>query len=667
MVFIKGDNQNSIKKTFFDELMKQFQKCHDIIWEGGKRDPAAAFDEFCKLLMAKIYDEMNTVVGEKYGFQVKGNDEPKDVVERIKDLYAQVRALNPTVFKVDITLPDEIIFEIVSIIQNTSLRATDLDIKGRAFEQFLGKVFRDEYGQYFTPKTVVKCMVEILNPNENDIIIDPACGSGGFLLNSLIYVMDKLSSKYSGTIDLINEISWNFINKRITGIEINDRIARIAMMDLIVHGGGLNNLECNNALLDYSKFDKNQEIEPNKYSIVLTNPPFGAVTRDKTLLEKYELGVSRENQKTEILFIERCLDLLSPGGKLGIVLPDSVLTNTSLQYVRNYILERAKILGVISLPQHTFVPSGAGVKSSLLFLEKTNSMENNRPALFLDNKYQKDKGDYSIFMAVAKHVGYDSRGEKDSNDLFDVQEDWKNYIKSANYKFKKSFLIKKSQIRNNFSADQFVFYSGYKNWKIKSLSELCETIFTGRTPARKLYTTKGHKILKVRDLTNKGINWDNQERGFISREFFLKHQNIQLRVNDILFISAAHHPKYIGEKIDIVDNIPEKYMNGVVCSAELLVLRVNAEYIDPYYVFLFLKTQDGYNAIQACIRGQTAHVYPKDIKTIKIPIPPEKEFDKIKGDLGLLKQCLRIRSEANERYLVSLNRLISFLEKANSD
>ncbi|MFX1250134.1 MAG: N-6 DNA methylase [Promethearchaeota archaeon] len=665
MVFIKGDSQNSIKKAFFDDLMRYFQKCHDLIWEGGKRDPATAFDEFSKLLMAKIYDEKNTIEGEKYGFQVQLNDKPKHVAERIKDLYAQVRALNPTVFKVDITLPDEIILEIVSIIQNISLKDTDVDIKGRAFEQFLGKVLRDDYGQYFTPKTVVKCMIEILNPNENDIIIDPACGSGGFLLNSLIYVMDKLSSRHSENLDLLNEINGNFINKLITGIEINDRIARIALMDLIIHGGGLDNLECNNALLDYSKFNKNREIKPNKYSIVLTNPPFGAATRNKNLLEKYELAESRENQKTEILFIERCLDLLSPGGKLGIVLPDSVLTNTSLQYVRNFILERAKILAVISLPQHTFVPSGAGVKSSLVFLEKTNFMENKKLAQFLDDKYQKDKGESLIFMAVAKHVGYDSRGEKDSNDLLDVQEDWKNYITSANYEFKKSFLIKKNQIRNNFSADQFVFYSGYANWKLTSLSELCEAIFTGRTPARKLYTTKGYKILKVRDLTNKGIDWDNQERGFVSREFFLKHQNIQLRANDILFISAAHHPKYIGEKIDIIDTIPEEYMNGVVCSAELLVLRVNAEYIDPYYVFLFLKTQDGYNAIQACIRGQTAHVYPKDIKTIKIPIPPEKEFDKIKEDLGLLKQSLIMKSDANESYLVSLNRLKKFLEKAN--
>ncbi|MFX0091832.1 MAG: restriction endonuclease subunit S, partial [Candidatus Hodarchaeota archaeon] len=199
---------------------------------------------------------------------------------------------------------------------------------------------------------------------------------------------------------------------------------------------------------------------------------------------------------------------------------------------------------------------------------------------------------------------------------------------------------------------------------IKNLSEVCEAIFTGKTPARKEYTSKGHKILKVRDLTNKGISWDNRERAFVSQELFLKHQRLTLRVDDILLISAAHHPKYIGEKIDIIDFIPERYKNGVICSAELLVLRVKSKCIDPYYVLSFLKTRDGFNAIQACVRGQTAHIYPKDIRNIKIPIPPEEELNKIRADLENLKEFLRRKSKANEDYLFSLNRLTKFLEES---
>ena len=120
------------------------------------------------------------------------------------------------------------------------------------------------------------------------------------------------------------------------------------MMDMVIHEDGHSNIECNNALLSYSKFDPRRAIRAGKYSLVFTNPPFGAIVKDKDILSKFELGKSRKSQKTEILFIERCLDLLKTGGKLGIVLADSILTNSSLQYVRDYILKKAKILGVVS-------------------------------------------------------------------------------------------------------------------------------------------------------------------------------------------------------------------------------------------------------------------------------------------------------------------------------
>ena len=647
MILIKGSKRSDLRIAVFDELIKRFQKCHDEIWEGGKKDPATAFDEFSKLLMAKIYDERFTPAGEEYKFQVKYNETPKDVAEKIKKLYEKVKEKNSEVFKIDIKLPDKVIFEIVKILQAISLRSTDLDIKGRAFEKFLGKVFRDEYGQYFTPRNAVNFMVDVLDPDEDDIIIDPACGSGGFLLYSLMHVIEKISRRYREDQDSLNRISWDFAHKQIFGIEINDRIARIAMMDMVIHDDGHSNIECNNALLSYEEFDKRRDIQPDKYSLVFTNPPFGAIIKDKNILRKFELGKGRDSQKTEILFIERCLDLLKDGGKLAIVLPDSILTNSSLQYVRDYILKRAKTLAVVSLPQHAFVPSGAGVKSSLLFLKKI----------------QQENKDHTAFMAVAKHIGYDARGEKDADDLIDIIDDWKKYA-SGEVEFKKSFIVSEQDLTKNFSSEKFVFYSNHRNWELKTLSELCNgTVFTGKTPPRKLYTTTGNKILKVRDLTGKGIDWDNNERAFVSREFFIKNRNIKLQENDILVISAAHHPKYIGQEIDIIDSIPEKYKEGVICSAELMVLRVNPEHIDPYYVLLFLKTQDGYKAIQSCIRGQTAHIYPKDIKNIKVPMPAKNGFEQIKDEIEKIKAFLKRKTETNEEYIKSFNNLIKFMEE----
>jgi len=645
----KGINGRDLKTVSFDDMIKKFQKCHDEIWEGGKRDPAEAFDEFSMLLMAKIYDERFTPSGGEYKFQIKDNETPKVVTEKVKKLYEKVKEKNPKVFKADIKLPDSVIFEVVKILHEVSLRDTDLDIKGRAFEKFLGKIFRDEYGQYFTPRNIVKFMVEILDPDEEDIVIDPACGSGGFLLYSLMHVIDKVSKRYREDKDSVNRISWDFAHNQIFGIEINDRIARIAMMDMIIHEDGHSNIECNNALLDYDEFDKKIDIRPNKYSLIFTNPPFGAVIKDKSILQKFELCKNGGNQKTEILFIERCLDLLKDGGKLGIVLPDSILTNSSLQYVRDFIVKRGKILAVISLPHQAFVPSGAGVKSSLFFLEKT----------------QKENENYKVFMSVAKHIGYDERGDEDIDDLIDILDDWKKF-KTGELEFKKSFVVNKKDLVDNFSPEKFIFYSNHKNWQSKTLSELCDgKIFTGRTPSRNLYTKTGFKILKVRDLTGKGIDWDNNERGFVSHEFFIKKQDIRLEQNDILIISAAHHPKYIGEKVDIVDSIPERYKEGVICSAELMVIRVNPKYIDPYYVLLFLKTIDGYKSIQSCVRGQTAHIYPKDIKNVKVQIPPSDDTDKIKHEVDNLKHSLRRKTEDNERYINSFNNLIKFMSKAD--
>lgn len=646
MPLVKG-TLTDLRKASLDELLRKFQNCHDEIWEGGKLDPATAFDEFSKLLMTKIYDERFTPFQQEYKFQIADAESAREVAEKIRECYEQVREKNSRVFKVDIKLSDKIIFEVVNILQEISLKATDLDVKGRAFETFLSKVFRDKYGQYFTPRNIVKFMVEVLDPDEHDIIIDPACGSGGFLLYSMMHVYDKVSNRYRDDKDTLNRIIWDFANKQIFGIEINDRIARISMMDMVIHEDGHSNIECNNALADYEEFDKRRDLRANKYSKLLTNPPFGAIVKDKNLLSKFKLAFKKDRQKTEILFIERSLDLLKPGGRLGIVLPHSIMTNFSLQYVRNYILKKARIIAVVSLPHHTFAQSGAGVKPSLLFLEKNDGQEISR---------------HKIFMAVSKHIGYDSRGKEDSNDLIDILNDWKEYVKGG-ISFRKSFVVCEHELKKRFSPEQFVFLSHHKDWKTRTLSELCDDIvFTGRTPPRKSFTNEGYKILKVRDLTGKGIDWDNRERAFVPHNIFLKNQNARLQKNDILFTSAAHHPKYIGQKIDIIDRIPEMFKQGVMCSAELMVLRVNPRYIDPYYVLLFLKTNDGYRSIQSCIRGQTAHIYPNDIKNVRVLIPPEEELDRIKNEIENMKEYLKKKSEVSEKYTTSLKNALTLME-----
>lgn len=342
----KGDPQWDLQATNFSDLEHKFQLCHNEIWEGGKRDPAIAFDEMSKLMFTKIFDERSTKNEEYYRFQIGTHEEQKSVVRRIKEIYAEVQDKEPDVFKGEIELPDRLVFRLVEILQDLSFSRTDLDVKGRAFEKFLGMLFRGEYGQYFTRREIVEFMVDILLPTKDDMCLDPACGSGGFLLYAMDRVRKNAEVDYAGDKRAIDEIYWYFPIQNIFGIEINDRIARIAMMDMVIHEDGHTNIENNDSLADPKIFNPKRDIRLGKYTFLLTNPPFGAKVKDEEVLKQYELGSKqkkRESQRSEILFIERCFDFLRPGGRMGIVIPHGILTNSSLQYVRDFIERKARI------------------------------------------------------------------------------------------------------------------------------------------------------------------------------------------------------------------------------------------------------------------------------------------------------------------------------------
>jgi len=376
--FIKGDPHWDLPAATFDDLARRFQRCHDAIWQGGKLDPAQAFDEMSKLMFAKYWDELlYTKNGEPYSFQIGTKESDKVVADRVRELYQDAREQKGDVFGEDLKVPDHVIRQVVEILESISLKKTDLDAKGRAFETFLSDIFRGKMGQFFTKREIVTFMVKMLDPEFRDFIIDPACGSGGFLLYAWDHVRTRLIRDFAGDLDTIKTLDIKFANEHIFGVEINDRIARIAMMDMVIHEDGSSNIVCADALGPWESFPQDK-VGECRFTICLTNPPFGAVVKHQATLKQFELGSRRHkrtSQKTEILFIERCLQLLKPGGKLGIVLPDGILTNSSLDYVRKFIEENARILAVVSLPQHAFVPAGAGVKASLLFLQKFTTQQ----------------------------------------------------------------------------------------------------------------------------------------------------------------------------------------------------------------------------------------------------------------------------------------------------
>jgi len=416
--FIKGNKDKDLKIVSKEELISSLKKAHDTVWQGGRLAPTTAFDEVSKLLFCKLKDEKDTPKGKIYKFQIGTHETAEEVFKRINDIYQKAKQQDAEVFKEDIRLEPKIVYSVVEHLQGISFNKTDLDTKGVAFETFMTDFFKGKMGQFFTPREIIRFMIKMLNPTKDDLILDPAAGSGGFLLNSMDYIREYAEENYN------EREAWEhwheFAKHNLYGIEINDQIARVCKMNMIIHDDGHTNIISTDSLRPFEEIMKiHKAFKKEHFDIVLTNPPFGAKVKstEKDYLDKYELGKGRKNQKTEILFIERCLDFLKPNGRMGIVLPDGILTNSSLQYVRNFLMEKSQILAIVSLPQFTFTHYGAGVKSSLVFVRKKKPNER--------------AGNYPIFMAIAEHIGYDATGRKDPiNDLNKILEEYRKFRKN---------------------------------------------------------------------------------------------------------------------------------------------------------------------------------------------------------------------------------------------
>lgn len=659
--FKKEDSVNDLKVATREELLAKFQQCHDTLWEGGKRNPAEAFDEMSKLMFCKISDErFITKKGEYYKFQIGTHETLKEVIKRIRGIYSKAQKKDPGVFTEKIKAEDFIIYSVVELLQGISLARTELDIKGEAFEHFLGGVFRQAMGQYFTPRPIVKFMVDMLEPNEDDKIIDPACGSGGFLLYTLErvkqYLEDTLAPK-----DALD--SWkDFALYQLFGIEINSQLARVAMMNMILHEDGHSNIENNDALDGPSKFDPRRDIKLGKYSLLLTNPPFGAVVkiREHNYLTSYELGAkekSRNRQNTEILFIEKCIDFLCPGGRMGIVLPDGILTNSSLQYVRDFITDNAQILAVVSLPQTAFRRPhakggggvGSGVKASLLFLRKRKEGE----------KLQKN---YPVFMAIAEHIGYDSTGRPDKNEFSDIVKAYQEFRKKKKIDFfvetplcfKVGWGELEGRLDPSYHKPEYrkMMNKQKKGVKWIPFGNIIIEMSGGATPKAKgkAYTdaANGIPFLRIQNITEEGIQLKDVK--YIKKEIhnaYLKRS--RLRPKDLLFTITGR----IGTVTVVPEDLGEANINQHSVRIHL------DDSVNEMYISTLFNTNFGKKLTLRRISGGTRIALDyQAIKSIHIPLPPRGIQDKI---ANMMEEAYRIKKEKEKKAEGLLNSIDDYI------
>ena len=428
--FRKG-TQDDISPVNKKMLIATIKKCHQTLWGGGKLSPPEAFGELCKIIFVKINDEASRKKGEPYQFQIKTHESSGKLYERIQSIYETQQQREPDVFTDTIKIDAATLRIIVSHIEGINLSKTDLDTKGVAFETFMDGFFKGHFGQYFTPREIIDFTVQVMQPQNDERVLDPACGSGGFLLHTLDYVREEANDYHDDPIDRFKH--WhNFAKEMLFGIEVNEEIARVAKMNMIIHDDGHTNVISADALQELNRLCErtgNNEFKEGSFDLILTNPPFGAKVSlsEHPYLEDYELGNqtdkagrkrSRKNQRTEILFIERIWDFLKPGvGRAAVIIPDGILTNSSLQEVRDFLLERFQINAIVSLPQTTFAHFGAGVKASIVFLRRRADGE-------------KPSDDEPIFMASPELIGYDATGRKTENQLPEVLSQYRAFEKN---------------------------------------------------------------------------------------------------------------------------------------------------------------------------------------------------------------------------------------------
>lgn len=484
------------KQQFFDlavidqsELTRRFKQAHEALWAGGQLNPSEAFDELDKLIFCKIWDERKPrKIGEPYDFQIitvskqeesdaaiRKAKENKNLLDRIKALYEEGRKRDKEVFRDDIRLTPEKVRTVVGYLESVNLGETDLDSKGRAFETFMGSFFRGNFGQYFTPREIVKFIVDTLPITKDSKVLDTSCGSGGFLLYALNKVREQATEYYPNySKDAKQYAKWfpywhDFAEKNLFGIEISEQISRAAKMNMIIHDDGHTNVITSDGLVsDETIFTKtnNQGFKYGTFDFIITNPPFGSTIRqsEQAYLKTYQLGKkeedwlavkatpenTRDGQSTEVLFIEQDYKFLKEGGYLAIVLPDGILTNSSMQYVRTQIEDWFRIVAVVSMPQTAFAANGAGVKSSVLFLKKWS-------------KEQTDK-------LVKAKKDIEAKLLKDSNYILQRQT-WEAEIKQKQKA--KADEIKGKQRISATAAKQTV---EYKTWNADMLAEYANKI-----------------------------------------------------------------------------------------------------------------------------------------------------------------------------------------------
>jgi len=618
-------NKTHILPPFKDEehLRKVVSKCHDRIFFNLGHDPAKSFDELMKVFFLKMYDER--VTPKEYRFAILPGQTKSQVSKHITTLFLEAttskryqdvfttRFTKPGA-SVSLDLDEDTVFYIVEQLQNFSLINTTatlegVDIKGTVFEKMVGDTFRGELGAYFTPREIVSFCIGLVAPDSDGLVLDPSCGSGGFLIMVIKHIRDKFIKDNPNLNE--GEIATaikDYCENSVFGVDINERMVRVAKMNMIMHGDGHSGIY-NSHGLNIGTSDR-LPIKKSSVRYIFSNPPFAGRESNPSFLAqsrtaKLEDGGTISLHKT-IPFVEMIIQVLAEGGIAALVLPNSVFNSPSPTFksLRRIIFEETKILAVVGLPHWVFFHTGCDVQGSLLFIQK--------------GKPESD--DYNVFVDVADNVGYDAKGAKtNKNDLPEILDKYRQRQSSKFVRF--------STFRKNDRFDPLFFRDTEISRMFKKktgvvLGDLCEP---GGIQVSKAKTNKAkYKYLEVNGSDpNSGKIIELQEyRAYElpSRAKWIVRPEMVLLPNHRNSIAAHRSPVLVDEESD-----------GIVATSRFIPLFCKVPSTFVYHLLRLRVVQE--KLLTTVTGGSSTEIKWDVIKKIPVPVPENKDYDTFLADI----------------------------------
>lgn len=599
--------------------------------------------QIINLILCKLYDEKFTKPEDKVQFRAGIEEDTKDIANRIKARFEETKNVYPDVLSPNdqIELDDKSLSYVVGELQNYSLMEAERDVVGDAFEVFIHRALKGGQGQFFTPKNVVKAAIKILDIDTSEKVIDPACGSGGFLIEALKYQFKKIEQKgieYHWSQHEVESEKSSKASSNIRGIERDSFLSKVVKAYMVIMGDGKSGIFCEDSLDPPTNWETKTQssIHFGSFDVLLANPPFGAniPVVGESKLSQFPLGHKwtkgkdgrwikgkvKTSEAPQILFIDRFLDLLRDGGKMAIVLPDGVLSNPTDEYIIQSLLERAEIIGLIDLPMSTFLPY-TPTKTHLVLLKKTS----------------KPRKDYTFFMSYAKTCGHDKRGREVNEDEIALIPEHLKLLDNGGKSSHLGFKMKYSELINNillpkyynpdlsYELNKFV---ESKKYVVKSIQELVNekliTVTRGNEIGSENYGTGDIPFVRTSEISNWEIVSDSTH--CVSEEIYEEYKDKQkIEEEDILVVNDG---TYLMGRTAMVTDIDLK----IVIQSHFRRIKVlNKEKLSPYLLLAMLGLEIVQKQIEAkSFRQGTISTLGNRLLEVKIPIPIDtKEQERI--------------------------------------